>query len=62
MIGLLPENVGLYENLSAYQNLDYYAKFNKISEEQRQENIDTSLRCWAFGNKGIIQQVNSLKA
>jgi ABC-2 type transport system ATP-binding protein len=24
MIGLLPENVGLYEELSAYQNLNFY--------------------------------------
>ena len=32
MIGLLPENVGLYENLSAYQNLDYYGRFYKIGE------------------------------
>jgi ABC-2 type transport system ATP-binding protein len=40
MIGLLPENVGLYENLSAYQNLNYYGKFYKIPEEQRQEKIE----------------------
>lgn len=40
MIGLLPENVGLYENLSAYQNLDYYGKFYKIPEELRQERIE----------------------
>ena len=40
MIGLLPENVGLYENLSAYQNLDYYGRFFKMSKEQRQERIE----------------------
>jgi ABC-2 type transport system ATP-binding protein len=44
MIGLLPENVGLYENLSAYQNLDYYGKFYKIPEEQRQERIEYFLK------------------
>jgi ABC-2 type transport system ATP-binding protein len=44
MIGLLPENVGLYENLSAYQNLDYYGRFYKISEEQRQERIEYFLK------------------
>ena len=44
MIGLLPENVGLYENLSAYQNLDYYGRFYKISEEQREERIEYFLK------------------
>jgi ABC-2 type transport system ATP-binding protein len=44
MIGLLPENVGLYENLSAYQNLDYYGRFYKIREEQRQERIEYFLK------------------
>ena len=56
MIGLLPENVGLYENLSAYQNLDYYDKFNKISEEQRQENIDTSLDAGPLGSKELFSR------
>lgn len=40
MIGVLPENVGLYENLSAYQNLDYYGRFYKISAEHRHERIE----------------------
>ncbi len=44
MIGLLPENVGLYENLSAYQNLDYYGRFYKIPEEKRQERIEYFLQ------------------
>jgi ABC-2 type transport system ATP-binding protein len=44
MIGLLPENVGLYENLSAYQNLDYYGRFYKIREEQRYERIEYFLK------------------
>lgn len=44
LIGLLPENVGLYENLSAYQNLDYYGRFYKIGEEGRQERIEYFLK------------------
>ena len=44
MIGLLPENVGLYESLSAYQNLDYYGRFYKISKEQIQERIEYFLK------------------
>ena len=44
MIGLLPENVGLYESLSAYQNLDFYGRFYKIIKEQRQERIEYFLK------------------
>lgn len=44
MIGLLPENVGLYENLSAYQNLDYYGRFYKIAEKHRHERIEYFLK------------------
>lgn len=44
MIGLLPENVGLYENLSAYQNLDYYGRFYKIPEKQRRDRIEYLLK------------------
>jgi ABC-2 type transport system ATP-binding protein len=44
MIGLLPENVGLYENLSAYQNLDYYGRFYKINKDERQERIEYFLK------------------
>ena len=44
MIGILPENVGLYENLSAYQNLDYYGKFYKIGAGHRHERIEYFLK------------------
>ena len=30
MIGLLTENVGLYDELSAYDNLDFYGRFYKL--------------------------------
>ena len=39
MIGLLPENVGLYDNLSAYKNLDFYGKLYEVSSDRREENI-----------------------
>jgi ABC-2 type transport system ATP-binding protein len=39
IIGLLPENVGLYDDLSAYKNLDYYGQFYRLAEEQRKERI-----------------------
>ena len=44
MIGLLPENVGLYESLSAYKNLDFYAKLYECPESKRRENIESFLR------------------
>ena len=55
MIGLLPENVGLYENLSAYQNLDYYGRFYKMGKDQRQERIEYFLNML-----GLWDQRNSL--
>jgi ABC-2 type transport system ATP-binding protein len=39
MIGLLPENVGLYEGMSAYKNLEYYARFYKVAPARRGERI-----------------------
>src|SRR5208283_4383886 len=32
IIGILPENVGLYESLSAYRNLDFYGKLYGVPE------------------------------
>jgi ABC-2 type transport system ATP-binding protein len=39
LIGLVPDNVGLYEELSAYDNLDYYGKLYECSQEERKEKI-----------------------
>jgi len=44
IVGLLPENVGLYENLSAYKNLDFYGKLYEVPAQKRQENIERLLR------------------
>jgi ABC-2 type transport system ATP-binding protein len=38
-IGLVPDNVGLYEDLSAYRNLDFYGRLYECSEAQRSERI-----------------------
>lgn len=43
MIGLVPDNVGLYEELSAYRNLDFYGKLYDCPETQRKDNIQRSL-------------------
>lgn len=44
MVGLLPENVGLYDSLSAYRNLDFYGRLYEVSAEKRKENIESLLR------------------
>ena len=44
MVGLLPENVGLYDSLSAYRNLDFYGQLYEVPEEKRRENIERLLK------------------
>lgn len=43
-IGLLPENVGLYDDLTAYNNLEFYGKLYECSEKERKENIEYFLK------------------
>ncbi|MBZ2166852.1 ABC transporter ATP-binding protein [Methanobacterium spitsbergense] len=51
IIGLLPENVGLYDDLTAYKNLDFYGKLYECSETQRKENIKHFLKLLGLWNK-----------
>jgi ABC-2 type transport system ATP-binding protein len=44
MVGLLPENVGLYEEMSAYKNLDFYGRFYKRPETERRQRIEYLLK------------------
>jgi len=44
MVGLLPENVGLYDSLSAYKNLDFYGRLYEVPSQKRQENIERLLK------------------
>ena len=44
LIGLVPDNVGLYDELSAYENLDYYGKLYECPEAQRKERIEYFLK------------------
>jgi ABC-2 type transport system ATP-binding protein len=51
MIGLLTENVGLYEELSAYDNLDFYGRFYKLGEQKRKERIEYLLKMLELWDK-----------
>ncbi|MDD1771173.1 MAG: ABC transporter ATP-binding protein [Methanomassiliicoccales archaeon] len=44
MIGLLPENPGLYESLGAYRNIDFYARLYDVPEAARRERIGSLLK------------------
>jgi len=44
IIGLIPENVGLYNELGTYRNLDFYARLYGRSEQQRKESIGRLLK------------------
>jgi ABC-2 type transport system ATP-binding protein len=44
MIGLVPDNVGLYETLSAYANLEFYGRMYEFPEKQLKENIQKYLK------------------
>lgn len=51
LIGLLPENVGLYDDLSAYKNLDFYGKLYDCSLSKRKENIEHFLKMLGLWEK-----------
>jgi len=51
MVGLLTENVGLYEELSAYDNLDFYGRFYKLDEQKRKEQIEYLLKMLGLWEK-----------
>ena len=51
LIGLVPDNVGLYDELSAYDNLDFYGKLYDCTEAQRKENIERFLKLLGLWEK-----------
>jgi len=51
MIGLVPDNVGLYEELSAYKNLDFYGRYYKVDEAKRGERIEYLLNLLGLWDK-----------
>ncbi|MFW9929966.1 MAG: ABC transporter ATP-binding protein [Candidatus Thorarchaeota archaeon] len=51
MIGILPENVGLYEELSAYKNLDFFGRYYDCSPQLRKERIEYFLKEFGLWEK-----------
>jgi ABC-2 type transport system ATP-binding protein len=64
LIGLVPDNVGLYEELSAYENLDYYGKLYECPEAQRKERIEyflTMMDLWEKRNQPVSDFSKGMK-
>ena len=51
IIGLVPDNVGLYEYMSAWKNLDFYGKLYDRTESQRRESNERFLRMLGLWEK-----------
>ncbi len=72
LIGLVPDNIGLYDELSAYENLDYYGKLYECPEDVRKVNIEhflTMMELWdkkdqpvSNYSKGMRQKVAIARA
>jgi ABC-2 type transport system ATP-binding protein len=51
IIGLVPDNVGLYESLTAYENLDYYGTLYQRTDSQRKESNEYFLKLLGLWEK-----------
>ncbi len=51
MIGLVPDNVGLYESLTAYENLDYYGTLYRLTDSKRKESNEYFLKLLGLWEK-----------
>ncbi len=51
IIGLVPDNVGLYESLTAYENLDYYGTLYRRTDSQRKESNEYFLKLLGLWDK-----------
>jgi len=51
MVGLVPDNVGLYDSLTAYENLDYYGTLYDMTDSQRREANERFLKMLGLWEK-----------
>lgn len=51
VIGLVPDNVGLYESLTAYENLDYYGSLYRMPDAQRKNSNEYFLKLLGLWEK-----------
>jgi ABC-2 type transport system ATP-binding protein len=51
IVGLVPDNVGLYESLTAYENLDYYGTLFRRTDAQRRESNEYFLKLLGLWEK-----------
>ena len=51
LIGLVPDNVGLYESLTAYENLDYFGTLYRRTDSQRKESNEYFLKLLGLWEK-----------
>lgn len=55
IIGLVPDNVGLYESMTAYENLDYYGTLFDLTDTQRKESNERFLKLLGLWAKKDVQ-------
>lgn len=51
MLGLVPDNVGLYNELTAFENLDFYGKVYEVPDARRKINIEHFLQMLGLWEK-----------
>lgn len=51
IIGLVPDNVGLYDKLSVYENLDFYGRLYECPDKLRKDNIEHFLKMLGLWEK-----------
>ncbi len=51
MLGLVPDNVGLYNELTAFENLDFYGKVYEVPDARRKTNIEHFLKMLGLWEK-----------